>query len=235
MKNIVILLASGSGARIGADVPKQFLQINAKYLFEYSLKTFNDHVNIDEIVIVCHPSYVEVVKNIIKKNSYNKVRRVVVGGETRQESVYNGLFSIASDDANVFIHDAARPFVTNEMINRLIRALESNVAVSTVMPATDTMYVLNDVALVEDIPDRKKLFRVQTPQAFYINTIKKAHYLAQKEKLKMATDDCSLVLHYGLASISTVEGDDVAFKVTTPVDLLFAKSVADNLSIFNSD
>ena len=235
MRNIVILLASGSGSRIGADCPKQFIKINGKYLLEYSLKTFNNHINIDEIVVVCHPDYIELVKNIVAQGRYLKVKSVVQGGETRQESVHNGLFSITHEEGNVLIHDSARPFVTPKMIDDVLDALESYTAVSTVLPSTDTMFVLGDAHEVSAIPNRKNLARVQTPQGFYLNTIKKAHYLAQKESLNLATDDCTLVRYFKLGEVFTVDGDERAFKVTTPVDLIFAKALADNSAVFNSD
>lgn len=234
MRNIAILLASGVGARVGAECPKQFIQINGKYLFEYSVATFNNHMNIDEIIVVCHPDYIDLVKTVVLDRRYLKVKRVVAGGETRRDSVYNGLFSISYEEGNVLIHDTARPFVTSAMIDRVLGGLESYSAVSTVLPATDTMFVLNEDYNVAKIPNRKELARVQTPQGFYLNTIRKAHYLAQKDNLTFATDDCGLIAYYKLAEIHTVEGDEMALKVTTPVDLIFAKSLADNLSILNS-
>ena len=234
MKNIVILLASGTGSRVGADCPKQFIKINDKYLLEYSLETFNNHLNIDEIVIVCHPDFLDLVKKIVQ-NGYYKVKSIVQGGDTRQESVNNGLFSIDIEEANVLIHDSARPFVTTLMIDNVIGALTHHTAVSTVLPATDTMFVLDEAHCVDLIPNRSSLSRVQTPQGFYLNTIRKAHYLAQKDNLNLATDDCSLVKYYNLGEIFTVAGDERAFKVTTPVDLIFAKGLADNITIFNSD
>lgn len=235
MRNIVILLASGSGSRVGGEIPKQFIKLNSKYLFEYSLETFDKHVSIDEVLVVCHKDYIEFVRQVVRENCYKKVKRVLPGGDTRQESVYNGIFSVSAETANILIHDSARPFVTNEMINRVLGALEHNSAVSTVVPATDTMFTLDNDGNVKTIPDRKELYRVQTPQGFYLNTIRKAHHMAQKEGLNLATDDCSLVLHYKLTDIATVCGDEIAFKVTTPADLMFAKGVLDNRAGFNAD
>jgi len=234
MRNIVLLLASGSGSRVGSDIPKQFIEINGKCLFQYALETFENHINIDEIMLVCKSDYLEFAKQVVRQFGYKKVKRILAGGETRQESVYNGIFSVSAEEANILIHDAARPFVTNEMIDRVLEALVTNTAVSTVLPSTDTMFVTEN-NVVQSIPNRKDLFRVQTPQGFYLNTIRKAHHLAQKQDLKLATDDCSLVSHFGLGDIATVLGDELAFKVTSPLDLVFAKSVLDNHSALNSD
>lgn len=235
MRNIAILLASGSGSRVGGDIPKQFLKVGDKYVFEYSLRTFNDYIGIDEVVLVARADYMELVRSVVRDGKYNKVVRVVPGGETRQESVSNGIFTIGHDEGNVLIHDTARPFVTKGMIERVLGALESCSAVSTVLPATDTMFKVDEVDRVEDVPDRTFLRRVQTPQGFYLSTIKKAHYMAIKEDLTLATDDCSLIRHFGLGDIYTVKGDDLAFKITTPLDLVFAQSIADNLTVLYSD
>ena len=235
MKNIGILLASGTGSRVGNKTPKQFLELNGKYLFEYSLKTFNDHINIDEIVFVCHLEYIEFAKNIIKKNGYTKVSRVIAGGNTRQESVSNGVFSIVNDTGKVLIHDTARPFVTNDVITRILDELNIYNAVSTVVPASDTIFILDDSDCVNSIPNRSSLACVQTPQGFDLNTIRKAHYLAQKQNVSLATDDCSLILKFGISPIKTILGDDICFKVTTAKDLLLAKSIADNTAMLNTN
>lgn len=235
MRNIGILLASGSGIRVGGEVPKQFLKINDKFIFEYSLRTFNDYIGIDEVILVVRPDYLDLVRSVVRDGQYTKVVRVVPGGQTRQESVFNGIFTIGHDEGNVLIHDTARPFVTRGMIERVLGALESCSAVSTILPTTDTMFTIDELGRVHGIPDRNLLKRVQTPQGFYLSTIKKAHYMAAKANLNLATDDCSLIRHFKLGDIHTVGGDELAFKITAPLDLVFAESVANNLTILDSD
>ncbi len=235
MKNIGILLASGSGSRVGGNTPKQFIEICGHYLFEYSLMTFNNHINIDEIIFVCHPEYIDFAKNIIRLNGYTKVARVVPGGSTRQESVSNGIFSIVNETGKVLIHDTARPFVTNAVITRVLEELRIYDAVSTVVPAKDTMFILDNNLCVSSIPERSSMVNVQTPQGFELNLIKKAHFLAQKQNINTATDDCSLILNFNLGQIKTVPGDNICFKVTTFEDLQFAKSIADNFTPLNPD
>ncbi len=235
MKNIGILLASGTGSRVESKTPKQFIEIKGKYLFEYSLETFNSHISIDEIIFVCHPEYIDFAKNVIKKNGYTKVSRIVPGGQTRQESVSNGIFSIVRDSGKVLIHDTARPFVTDSIIIRVLEELNIYKAVSTVIPSDDTIYLLDDESCVKTVPQRSSLVRVQTPQGFDLNIIRKAHYLAQKQKMNSATDDCTLVLNFNLAQIKTIAGDNICFKVTTPNDLLLAGLIIDNAAALNSD
>ncbi len=235
MKNTAILLASGVGSRLGGDIPKQFIELNDCFLFEYSLQTFNRHISIDEIVFVCHPDYIDFVKNIIKRKAYTKVSRVVPGGNTRQESVSNGIFSISNEEGNVLIHDTARPFVTNRAISEVIEELKIYNAVSTVLPAKDTIFMLDNNMCAASIPNRSSLACVQTPQGFDLSLIKKAHYLALKQNINTATDDCSLIMNFNLGIIKTVIGDDICFKVTTLEDLQFAKSIINNSAGFNSN
>ena len=233
MKNFAIILASGTGSRLGNKTPKQFIKLNDKYIFEYSLKTFNNHINIDEIVLVCHPEYLEFVKSYLRNSEYTKVKRIIAGGNTRQESVSNGIFSISYEEGNVLVHDSARPFVTTDMITRVIEELGIYNAVSTVMPATDTIFEIDESSYVTKIPSRKNLRIVQTPQGFNLNTIRKAHLMAQKDNQNLATDDCSLILKYQLSEIKTVDGDDLCFKITTSKDLFFAESLLNNGTILN--
>lgn len=235
MRNIGILLASGSGTRVGGDVPKQFLKVSDKYIFEYSLRTFNDYIGIDEVILVARPDYLDLVRSVVRDGQYNKVVRVVPGGLTRQESVFNGIFTIGHDEGNVLIHDTARPFVTKGMIERVLGALENCSAVSTVLPSVDTMFSLDEIGRVQSIPDRDFVKRVQTPQGFYLSTIKKAHYMAIKSNLNLATDDCSLVRYFKLGDIYTVLGDELAFKITTPLDLVFAEAIANNFSVLDTN
>lgn len=233
MKSYGILLASGTGSRLGNSTPKQFLELGGRCVFEYSLRTFNNHFGIDEIIFVCHPDYIEFAKNIIKQKGYSKVSRILPGGTTRQESVSNGIFSIVSENGNVLIHDTARPFVTAGMITNILDELNIYRAVSVVVPADDTIFVINNENCVSSIPDRNNLARVQTPQGFDLNTIRKAHYIAQKQNFSKATDDCSLILKFGISPIKTIQGDDICFKITSPKDLILAQSIIDNASVFN--
>jgi len=227
MKTIAIILASGVGARIGLDIPKQFYKLKNKTLLEYSIEVFEFHNKIDEIIIVSHPNYIDNVKNIINNNGYKKVRKIVTGGDTRQESSANGVNAITDCEANVLIHDAVRPFVTKKIINNCIEALKMFDSVNVAIESSDTIIEIDDDDCIKSIPLRKSLKRVQTPQGFKLSIIKKAHNLAKDNKNLSFTDDCGLVNEFGLAKIKIVEGDINNIKITYPSDLKLAESIID--------
>ena len=116
MKTIAIILASGVGARLGLDIPKQFFEIRNKTVLEYSILAFQKHNNIDEIIIVSHPDYISRVEEIVQNGNYSKVSQIIAGGKTRQESSSNGVFAVKETNAKILIHDAVRPFVTERII-----------------------------------------------------------------------------------------------------------------------
>ena len=225
MKNYAIILASGSGSRYGENIPKQFVQINGKTIFEYTLKTFNNAHCIDEIIAVVTPGYTEFAKEIISKNGFSKVKKILNGGETRKDSSAIGVSAIDAEDANVLIHDCARPFVSTEIIKNCVDALDKYFAVGVAIPSTDTIFEVID-GIIKNIPERKKLMQAQTPQGFKLSVIKKAHELSKNDKI--FTDDCGLVQKYGLCDVFIVEGSAQNIKITYPEDAIFAQKFFEN-------
>lgn len=223
MKNIAIILASGSGSRFNNELPKQFFKIKNNTVLDYSVERFQNHSNIDEIVVVSNPDYIEETKSITKK--YSKVTKVITGGETRQISSYNGVFSVSEVNANVLIHDAARPFVSKEIIDNCIKALLKYDAVNVAIESSDTIIEIDENNFIKSVPNRKSLMRCQTPQCFKINTIKNAHTLALKESFNTATDDCSLILKYNICPIFVVKGDINNIKITYNSDIKIAEQI----------
>ena len=223
MKNITIILASGNGSRFGQNIPKQFYKIDGKTVLEYSIEAFQNHDKIDEIIIVSNPDFVEETTKLSKK--YSKVTKIVTGGETRQQSSYNGVYSIDDEKANVLIHDAARPFVSKIIIDNCIAALHRYKAVNVAIESSDTIVEVNENNLIKNIPVRKTLRRCQTPQCFDLNTIKLAHKLAKEDITNTATDDCSLVLRYKITDVYVVEGSSENIKVTYPEDIKLAHNL----------
>lgn len=230
MKNIVIILASGTGDRTGLSIPKQFVKIAGKKVIEHTIDTFEKHALIDEIIIVTNINHVEYVQNIIIKNKYKKVTKVISGGKTRQESSYIGISSIEDNDAKVLIHDAVRPFIHKSIIDKCLIALNEYNAVDVAIEAVDTLIKVNDNNLIENIPNRKLYKRGQTPQAFNLKTIKIAHKLAKENNLS-ATDDCGLIMHYKLCKVFVVKGDDYNHKITYPIDIAIADKLFQMKSI----
>mgnify|MGYP002626979753 CR=1 FL=1 len=227
MKNYAIILASGNGERTGLNIPKQYALISGKPVLEYSIETFQSNKNIDGIIIVYNPNFQDKTEEIIQNNNYTKVIKLIKGGKTRQESSYNGVFSIDEKNANVLIHDAARPFVSNEIINRCINALKTHKAVNTVIKSSDTVILVNDNNIITTVPDRNYVRRCQTPQCFDINLIKKAHNMSLNKQ--GFTDDCSLVLKNKLSKIYNVQGSNYNIKITYLEDIETAELILKNI------
>ncbi len=223
MRNIAIILSSGSGSRFNSDIPKQFYKIKNKTVLEYSIEAFQNHDGIDEIIAVTNPDYIQETKNIT--NKYSKVTKVVSGGETRQISSYNGVFSIENNDCNVLIHDGARPFVSKTIINECITALKEHKAVNVAIESSDTIIEVDENNIIQSVPPRNKIRRCQTPQCFDINIIKEAHIKALNEGLNTSTDDCGLILRYKLCPVYVVNGDVNNIKITYPDDIIIAEKI----------
>lgn len=224
--NIALVLAAGSGTRMNNEQPKQFILVNGKPLFLYSVETFQNNENIDAIVIATNKEYIEQVKELAK--GYSKVKSVIAGGETRQQSVYNGLKEIEKFIGNekdlVLIHDSARPLVSERIINENVTLGKQFGAVDTVVQASDTIINSKDKETINEILNRSELYQTQTPQTFEFGIIKKAHERALKDNVPNVTDDCKLVMHFGV-DVHFAKGDKLNFKVTTPEDLEMFKAL----------
>jgi len=220
-----IVLAGGTGERIGIDIPKQFIRIGGKTLLEYSIEIFEKHPAIDDIIIVINPSYRFLCEQIIIKNGYKKISKILNGGSTRRESSFIGLKAIENDDDLVLIHDAVRPFLSSVVIDRVVKALDSYEAVDTAIHSDDTIIKIQEDRLISEIPNRKFMMRGQTPQGFKVGLIKKAHTMALEDKELEVTDDCGLIIRYNLSPIFVVEGDRFNIKVTYPEDLYLADKI----------
>lgn len=218
MKNIAIILASGTGERFGENIPKQFFVFKDKTLLEHSIDAFEQNKNIDEIIVVTNPNFRDLTEELISKNNYKKISSLLNGGKTRVDSSRIGV-NEASEGANVLIHDAVRAFITQDIINRNVEALKTYQAVGTAINTIDTIIKIDENNCIVDIPKRSSLKRVQTPQSFRVELIKKAHKMAQNEQNTDFTDDCGLILKYNLAQIHIVEGDEINLKITQKSDL----------------
>lgn len=226
--NIALILAGGKGTRMGmVDQPKQFIDIYGKPIVIHTMEAFDVHEDIDAIAIVCLKEWHDDIRIWTRKYELNKVKWIVEGGETRQQSVFNGLKAIEDDispDDIVVIHDAARPLISHRIISDNIEEAKRFGAVDTVIPSADTIIQSKDDNIISSIPVRKELYLGQTPQSFKYSIIWEAHKNASEETLKIATDDCRLVLSYGM-DVHLVNGDKLNFKITTMEDLLLLKSI----------
>lgn len=228
MKKVyAIILAGGKGNRLQNKTPKQFLTIGEKTILEHTVEKFNSNDYVDNIILVVNPKSrrLDLEEKILKR--YEKVIEITIGGRTRRESTYNGLKSIKDDDSLVLIHDAVRPFVSHDTINRCIKELKKHDAVYPAISSADTLIKASDDFFVEDIPMRKYMMRGQTPQGFKAEIIKRAHLLALEDSKvdKEVTNDCGLINRYNLCRIKIVEGNRENVKITYPEDLRLVRSI----------
>lgn len=215
-KIYAIILAGGSGERLGFPIPKQFVKVAGKTVIEHTIEVFEKHPSIDEIVLVINPSFRHLMEEILLKRNYKKVKKVLNGGETRKESSEIGVKSIEDEDAIVLIHDAVRPFVSRRIIDESIEAAKRYGAVDVAIPSVDTIIRVNDKMFIEDIPPRKYMMKGQTPQSFRLDIIRKAHDMAIDGEV---TDDCGLVLRHKISPIYVVKGEERNIKLTYPEDI----------------
>ena len=227
MKNIVFILAGGTGSRVGGETPKQFLPLtDGRSILEHSVDAFETSHYIDEIIIVMHPDWMEEAKTIVKNNPWKKVKNVISGGKERWESSWNGISMYLKEDKKdmdtfYWFHDAARPFVSQDIISRVAEGLKSHLAVTVAVPVTDTLYkVESRKSKVESIASRKDYMRAQTPQAFHYLVIGPAYMRAIEKGKIAATDDVGILMKYNPeVEVFVVEGEEENKKITYKEDL----------------
>ena len=219
-KVTAIVLAGGSGSRMGSACKKQYMLLGKKPLLYYSLKTFQESC-VDEIVLVTNePEYCQ--KEMIQKYDFDKVTKIVPGGAERYHSVYAGL-QAASECSYVLIHDGARPFVTETMINESLAAARNYQACVIGMPVKDTIKIADEREFAEQTPERAKVWQIQTPQTFSYPLILEAYQKVLKEKPKGITDDAMVVEYANLAKVKLIRGSYENIKITTPEDMKIAE------------
>lgn len=223
--NIAVILAGGVGSRLGLDKPKQFMKIAGKTVLEHTVDEFQKHDLIDEIVIVMHANYVHDVENMVLKNRWNKVRKILNGGKERYESSLVAINAYENysnkDDLNFIFHDAVRPLVGKRIIDDTIVALKKHNAIDVAIPSADTIIKIDKTKqFIDSIPDRNYLNRGQTPQAFKYNVIAKAYKLAMQDPNMQTTDDCGIVRKYlPEVPVYVVNGTEQNVKLTYPEDI----------------
>lgn len=224
-KTYAVILAAGSGERMGFSTPKQFLKLAGKTVIEHTLAAFDAHPDIDEIFIVVGPKERLYLEELLLKSPFDKVTKVLNGGADRKESSLAGINAVDDDEAYILMHDAVRPFVSRRIISEVVEALDRHPAVDVAIPATDTIIEVDRQDFITDIPDRGRLRRGQTPQGFRAGVIRKAHELSRSDPDCRVTDDCKLVLRYDLGDVFVVPGEEKNIKVTYPEDLFLADKI----------
>ena len=243
MYNIAIILAGGTGSRIGGETPKQFLPLDdGRSILEHSVDAFEQAPSIDEIAVVIHPDHLDTLQKLCRKNTWQKLSKIIPGGSERWESSWHAILayldlspslelvkssarsdcrwpSVEHFGVGLLFHDAARPFVSQRIIADVAAALETHEAVTVAVPVTDTLYRVED-GKVREIPDRKDFMRAQTPQAFHLDLIADAYMKALAEDEIIATDDAGIVRKYEPRHpIFIVQGEEMNRKITYKGDL----------------
>lgn len=223
MKYSVIIPAAGQGKRMKAGFNKQFIMLQNKPVIIHTLLTFEQDINCNRIILVINSAEVQEFQQLCATYNISKAL-LVEGGKERQHSVYNGLQK-ATDDI-VLIHDGARPFITESLIEKVAMKAEQYEAAIVAVPVKDTIKLIMD-EIVQKTLERSSLWAIQTPQAFRLSLIKQAHELARQDNY-VGTDDASLVERMG-KEVHVVLGDYRNIKLTTPDDLIIANAILEDI------
>lgn len=228
------IVAGGTGTRMGADIPKQFLKIGEKPIIVHTISRFLENKNIEKIYLGVHPDWIEYTNKILSEyNLDNSQISIIKGGTDRNSTVFNIIDLIVNEyninDSDIILtHDGVRPFVTQKVINNNIDAALKYGACGTYIPAVDTIIRSQDGNIVSEVPPRPEVFQAQTPQSFNILKLKNTYKsLTEVEKEKL-TDTCSVFTIKGLP-IHIVEGDVLNMKITTAHDLKIADLIAKHI------
>jgi 2-C-methyl-D-erythritol 4-phosphate cytidylyltransferase len=221
MKTGALIAAAGKGLRMRGRVKKPFIPLKGIPLLYYTLKTFEEFEGVENIYLVLDEADFEYcMGEIIQKYGIKKVSQLVSGGERRQDSVWNGLRAMDGHCDVVIVHDGARPFVSSEILQRLMAAMKDAQAVVTAIPALDTIKRVDGTGIVVDTLQRNTLFHIQTPQGFRYDLIHEAYRRAFKEGIE-GTDDAYFVERMGMP-VKVIEGSSFNIKITTPEDIALA-------------
>lgn len=224
-----IVLAAGVGSRMKSEKAKQFLEVAGHEVLYYSLRTFDEHPEVDAIVLVTKEEFAEHCrKELVERYQFAKVQDICIGGKERYDSVYQGLSAIEAEENDiVLIHDGARPFVTAGMISASIACARECGACTVGVPAKDTIKIVDADRYGAETPERKFVYQIQTPQTFQVPLLRRAYEMMYEAKRngdnRNITDDTMLVEQYTGTRCKVVEGAYENIKITTPEDMAIAE------------
>lgn len=227
MKKIAIIIAGGSGQRMGQDIPKQFLNVGEKPVIVYTLERFQNHPSIDGIIVVCIDGWHEILRSYAKQFNITKLISIVSGGRNGQESIKNGLdeaSKLYEEDDIVLIHDAIRPMVSNDIISDNIAKCELHGNATVVIPVTTVVLEKVKDEYSNKVVDRDTLLLTQTPQAFVLKDILDAHKEAKKKGITNSVASCDLYATLGRKVYYSM-GDEMNIKLTRPGDIQIFKAL----------
>ncbi|MEE6635747.1 IspD/TarI family cytidylyltransferase [Limosilactobacillus pontis] len=240
--NIAVIFAGGVGRRMHSkDIPKQFLRLHDKPIIIHTLELFERNSNIDAIIVACLKDYIGYLNKLVSEYSLKKVQKIVPGGDTGQESIFNGLKAAASignrDKDIVLIHDGVRPLINDNTINDNIKSVKKFGSAITSVKAKETIIVVDDEENIVSVNDRSRSRLARAPQSFYLNDILSAHEQAIKENKFDFIDSCSMMTYYG-KKIHLIDGPQENIKITTPDDFYTMRALLDakeNAQIYGLD
>lgn len=224
MANVsVIIPAAGTGTRMGSGVPKPFLKLNGISILRHTLSRFNKPDVILEVIIAVSPEWVDAVRQIVEESNLNVPVNVVHGGSERMYSILNGLKTVSQEAEFVAIHDAVRPFFSDDLFEELIIKVRKSGAVIPGVPVTDTIKIIDHESKIVGSPVRNQLRAAQTPQIFNKELITKSYNKAVSDQF-IGTDDASIVEYFGHA-VNLINGEADNFKITYPRDIARAEEL----------
>jgi 2-C-methyl-D-erythritol 4-phosphate cytidylyltransferase len=219
----VVVPAAGRSSRIGGAVSKQFMSIGELPVLVHTLSVFQTIEQITEILVVCRDRELTECRSMLRQYQLDKIKDVIAGGSTRQESVYNGVRQVADESEITVVHDGARPFVTQDIVCRCIEAARLHGAACAAVRVKDTVKVGSVDGFVTETLERSLLWSVQTPQAFDSELLRHAYDQAGRVGF-LGTDDCMLVERLG-HKVKLIEGAYDNIKITTPDDFITGESI----------
>lgn len=227
--NIAIIFAGGSGVRMGAGVPKQFLDINGKPILIHTLQLFEEHEEIDKIYLAMSRDYIRYTQQLVLDYRIDKIAAIVPGGETAQDSIYHALVKAREEndgDSVVLIHDGVRPFVEYSVISDNIAGVRKYGSAITATLCYETVLVSRDGEMVDELPLRKESYTAQAPQSFYLKDILEAHETirATETRYENMVDACTIYRTIGKQP-HMVQGNRGNIKVTTPEDVYMFRAL----------
>ena len=220
-----VMAAGGIGSRMGADKPKQYIEIGGKAIIAHTAEKFLNCERISKVIVLCPADWVDYTREIFSETEVV----VISGGDTRNETLMRAIDYIEetdglSEDTYLVTHDAVRPFVTEEIINNNIDAMLKYGATGTVIPATDTIFQSVNGQIIDSIPDRSELYQAQTPQCFGALKLRELYQSLSDEEKDILTDGCKIYLLKG-HDVHLVEGHVSNIKITYPHDLIVAEAI----------
>ena len=231
MSNVALIFAGGTGQRMNTKTrPKQFLELHGKPIIVYTLEAFDQHSEIDGIIVVMLESWIGYTQELVRKFGLKKIRKIVPGGSTGQESIYNGLCAAAEfygEKDIVLIHDGVRPLIDEETISDNIRTVKEKGTAITVTAAIETITMKDETGAVGTIIDRSMCELARAPQSFYLGEILGVHNRVREEHGGTGfIDSASMMKYYGY-KLYTVQGKPENIKITTPSDFYIFRAMVD--------